>query len=198
MSQMSNPYTSSLYEVENLDTLSYLPSDSSQVFTTESASVCQQTLTSRTVTSLPKIPLLPDSLERVGPDRKKEWVIYSNMTQNDFLSWWFDTQFGAKRGIRWDGHGHYSGVWKDFDMVAHYITGEAKVRCKRCGKILEHPNRKKDNGQSIGTKSLTRHIGGPRCLKSSNNAAKQPHIGKMIEKMVNYLPINYYSANSVF
>jgi hypothetical protein len=111
-----------MYEAESLDTPSYPPSDSLQDFTAEARSASQQTLTSTTATSLPKLPSLPDFLERVGPDRIKEWVIYSEMTQTDFLSWWFDTQFRAKRGIRWDGHGHYSGVWKDFDMVAHYIT----------------------------------------------------------------------------
>jgi hypothetical protein len=78
-------------------------------------------------------------------------------------------------------------------MVAHYTTGEPKVRCKRCGKSLEHPNRKKESRTSIGIKPLTRHVSGPGCSRASNKSVNQPLIGKMIEKMVSTLRYTYSS-----
>lgn len=182
-SRFSNAEASSasLFDTESVDTLSYLPSDYLPLDS-------QQTIASTDATSLSQQleASPPETLKRVGSTRFKEWVIYSDTMESEFLSWWFDTQFGIKKNVRWDGKSHYSEVWNDFDMVAHYITGEPKVRCKNCGKILEHPNTKKDGRHSIGTKSLARHINGPSCSKRSKGLA-QPHIGKMMQKIVSIL-----------
>lgn len=172
--------SSSLYQGDDLDQLSsFLPSDTLRSSPEPSGSY--QTLLSTGTPSLALPDSIPYTLQRVG-DRRKTWVLYTEMTSAEFLNWWFDTQFGAaddeKKKMHWDGRGHHSDIWVHFEQVAHYITGEPKVMCKRCEKILDHPNHTLN-----GTNALRRHLKTELCRKG-RQAAKQLSIQRLMEQAV--------------
>jgi hypothetical protein len=174
---LSDTGPSSLYD----GTISYIPSDDFQVFTEEPL-FSQQTVVSGSNSEFRQPLLIPASLERTGSGPKKPYVLYSNMTKKDFVEWWLQTQFGtqqhSKKKFRWDAR-QLSDVWKSFDQVAHYQTGEPKVICQRCGRILEHPQ------QSLnGTTSMKRHLEGGLCQKTAIETRKQPSIQLSLQDMV--------------
>lgn len=84
-----------------------------------------------------------------------------------------------KKKIYWDGAKHHSDIWAHFDQVAHYTSGEPKVMCRKCGKILHHPNY-----TSNGTNSLRRHWKSDGWPKATNKAVKQPSIQKLMQDAV--------------
>lgn len=47
-------------------------------------------------------PLIPSSLDRVGLDRRKLFVLYTDIANDDFVKWWLQTDFGKKKRIRWE------------------------------------------------------------------------------------------------
>jgi hypothetical protein len=100
------------------------------------------------------------------------------MTKNDFVNWWLNTDFGSKpeaKRIHWDKQGYLSDVWSHFDQVAHPSTGQPKVMCKQCGKLLDHPNFTKN-----GTNALRRHWRKGNCKP----APKQSGIKQIIQQVV--------------
>lgn len=123
----------------------------------------QVTLTSIPDTELIQPPPIPTALERVGPDRYKSFILYNDMSKDDFLHLWLQTEQGSKQGssrvnaddgenaktLHWDGTGNTSDIWTHFKQMAHCTAGLPKVMCERCGKVLEHPN-----WSSNGTHSL--------------------------------------------
>lgn len=44
----------------------------------------------------------PDYFTRVGPGRKKSYVLYDVMFHNDWVDCWLETGFGKKSKIHWD------------------------------------------------------------------------------------------------
>ena len=38
----------------------------------------------------------PPSIKRVGPDREKEWALWSDMSKTEFIEWWLTTQYRMK------------------------------------------------------------------------------------------------------
>lgn len=131
---------------------------------------------------------IPLSLERDGPDRKKSFILFSEMSKNEFVEWWLQTDFGSKLGhqgkIRWDAK-HTSNAWKNFDQVAHYITGEPKVLCQRCKKTLPHPHY-----TGHGTNSMGRHLSGEKCQKSTGRTLHQQDLHQSLQSAVNPLILN--------
>ncbi|RHZ50298.1 uncharacterized protein CDV56_100590 [Aspergillus thermomutatus] len=116
----------------------------------------------------------PATLRRVGPDRKKSYVLYEDMSKEEYISWWIQTQYASiedqRKKIRWDGK-RSSDAWKNFNQVAHHISGQPKVMCRRCGTVLPHPHE-----HSNGTNSMKRHYTGEKCRRAANNAAEQQSI----------------------
>ncbi|OGE48028.1 hypothetical protein PENARI_c033G10472 [Penicillium arizonense] len=88
------------------------------------------------------------------------------MSHSDWVDWWLQTDYGSKSKISWDVT-HVSGIWKDYFQVAHSADGAAKVMCKRCCAILEHPyTTKKDANRKVGrhsTTTMTRHLKTTAC-----------------------------------
>jgi hypothetical protein len=85
ISQLSDAYASSTYELDLLDNLTLpAPEDS-----TTDPSYSQQTLASIPCSS-PSQPLQPPSfpsfLQRVGPDRRKPYFLYSHMSKDQFVA----------------------------------------------------------------------------------------------------------------
>ena len=164
MSLLSDIYSSSIYEGEVINSLPYLQSDDLSAFPSE-LTASQQTVTSNTDLSFTQPISIPPSLQRVGPDRRKTWILFDNMSKKEFLEWWFETQSGVSQSqqlkgkkLQWDSVGYHSKVWAKFDQVAHYITGEPKAMCKQCGRIIDHPNH-----SSNGTSALWRHLKADKC-----------------------------------
>jgi hypothetical protein len=184
MSQLINFLSLSHCDTDPMDSISYIPFDDHQGGFSEVISNSQDTVPpSTTLDSFPRPNPIPDSLQRVGPGRKKDWVLYTEMYNEEFINWWFETQEGSKKRIRWDSN-LTSKVWKEWNQVAHHITGEPKAMCTRCLKVLEHPNRKNNQGHSIGTKSLNRHFNGPHCQMAAGNTLKQPSIQQLMNEKV--------------
>lgn len=151
-------FTSSLYDVE-FDDSAYPTSSNCSATPTES----QQIIDILEPSFLrPAIPSSTRSIfERVGPARRKLYFLYDEMTHNDWVEWWLQTDYGSKSKISWDSN-HLSDIWKHYVQVAHSVDGTAKVMCKRCSAILEHPYtiKKDTNGKDErhGTTTMTRHI----------------------------------------
>ncbi|KAJ5681614.1 uncharacterized protein N7477_001554, partial [Penicillium maclennaniae] len=57
-------------------------------------------------------PLIPASLQRVGPSRSLAYILYSEMSKDDF---------------------------EQFNQVANAKTGKLGVKCRQCQKVLNHP-----------------------------------------------------------
>jgi hypothetical protein len=173
LSLFSDAGPSSIWENDTTDTRSHLQSDDLQPFTPD-LSCSQQTITSAPETDFLRPLSAPASLHRVGPDRKKSYILYSDMGKDEFVIWWLQTQYASqqdqRKKIRWNAK-HHSDVWKHFDQVAHHTSGEPKVMCRRCGRILDHPQHTMN-----GTTSMKRHLEGGICQKTANNAARQRNI----------------------
>lgn len=138
----------------------------------------------RTTTSIPGSEFItpvsaPLTLERGGPPNKKLWVIRTEMNKEEFVLWWVQTQADeTQKRIRWDAK-RTSTAWEHFDQVAHFITGEPKVLCRRCGKTLPHPQ-----STANGTNSMKRHIAAGQCQRIANDRSKQKDIQESLQSMV--------------
>jgi len=188
MSPLSDIYSSSIYEGEVINSLPYLQSDDLSAFPSE-LTASQQTVTSNTDLSFTQPISIPPSLQHVGPDRRKTWILFDNMSKKEFLEWWFETQSGVSQSqqskgkkLQWDGVGYHSKVWAKFDQVAHYITGEPKAMCKQCGRIIDHPNH-----SSNKTSALWRHLKADKCQQYAAGAMKQPTIQQSMQQQAVYL-----------
>jgi len=200
-SQQSD-FASSLYDGD-IDTLTYLAPSNQPVTPAQSSS--QQTFDVFDSEFLrPVIPLVvPSSLTRVGPDRRKAFVLYNEMTHSDWVDWWLQTDYGRKSKIHWDSS-HQSDIWSHFPQVAHGTDGAPKVMCKRCGQILEPPYSlsKGADGkdQRHGLSTMKRHLKTAGCQKA--NKGHNAEITKFLKKGVGYTMYDYhyyyYFANSLW
>lgn len=178
-SQLSD-FASSLYGGD-LDDLSYI--STGQV--TPSAS--QHTIDSNF--RRPDDPLLiPPLLKRVGPDRRKGFILYDTMSHNDFVDWWLETDYGRKSKLKWDSNRH-TEIWNSYHQVAQGIDGAPKVMCKRCGKILEHPYTLSPNSigkaQYHGTSTIQKHRKTAGCLRSEKG--KKAEITNFLQREVYFI-----------
>ncbi|OQE11891.1 hypothetical protein PENFLA_c070G01346 [Penicillium flavigenum] len=139
MSQFSDAGPSSRYE-SDADNLSFLRSDDAYLFTPESPSSQQTTASVQDSPFLrpPPPPSIPQSLGRVGPNRTKNFILYSAMNKADFMDWWLQTMAAAKRDeapkgdpgrkFEWDGTRKHSTSWENLDQVAHIDTVDSCTR----------------------------------------------------------------------
>lgn len=148
----------------------YPESDDLQLFT-PILSCSEQTIASAPESEFLQPVYAPLSLQRVGPDRKKSFVLYSEMSKNEFINWWLQTQNGSQpdlqRRIRWNAK-RISDAWKHFDQVAHHISGELMIMCRLCGVTLPHLNR-----TANGTNTMKRHPEIEKCRKAAKDSSRQ-------------------------
>ena len=102
-SQFSDHYPSSIFEDNPLDNLSFLPSDSLQLLN-PGTSYGQKTPNSTPDVNFtrPGLPLsIPEILKRVGPQKKKIYILWTEMVNHEFVTWWLNTEYGSqmKRNI---------------------------------------------------------------------------------------------------
>jgi hypothetical protein len=97
-SQHSNVFLSSLYD--DTDSIPYLTPENPQLFTPELSS-SQQTFNSFEQDFLRPQPhlLIPSLFKRVGPDRRKAYVLYDNMMNTEWVEWWLKTDCGKTSKI---------------------------------------------------------------------------------------------------
>lgn len=190
-SQQSDSLSSSIYD-SNIDNIAYLPSDAPQLLTSDLSS-SQQTFDSFDPEFLrPRPPpLIPSSLTRVGPDRRKAYVLYDEMVYTDWVDWWLQTDFGKQSKIRWDSK-HQSDVWKAFHQVANGSDGAPKVMCKRCGQILEHPQTLcQGTNMRHGTSTMNKHLKGINCRKATRSSARKSDITRFMRATVSSILLSY-------
>ncbi|KAI1829204.1 hypothetical protein DTO027I6_9899 [Penicillium roqueforti] len=86
----------------------------------------QQTIESTPASELLH-PMISSSLERFGND----WIVYSEMSKEDFIFWWLQTIPGNELLERnksfWDRSRSHSEAWNSFKQVAHTVTGDPKI-----------------------------------------------------------------------
>lgn len=112
-SQNSDIVLSSLYD--DTDSVLYLTSDPPQLFTPE-PSGSQQTFDLFDQDFIrPQARLsIPLCLKRVGPDRRKNYVLYDRTMHSEWVDWWLETGCGKTSKVRWDTN-HQAESWQHFD-----------------------------------------------------------------------------------
>lgn len=177
MSQPSDRLIPSLFDTDSIDAFTNIVSDD----ITPDLSISQQSFTSETdyTQFRPPAPPPPPSLQRVGPNRNKPYILYTDMTSKEFVHWWLKTEYGSKKRIRWESSRRSSSMWENFEQVAQAHDGKAKLMCKRCGGVLDHPH-----NHEHGTSTMARHTKGAQCRNSSASRTKQKGIMSMIHDAV--------------
>jgi hypothetical protein len=115
MSQFSDSFLPSLCDSESIDTFTNLLPDD----LTPDLFYSAQSLNSDIdyPQFRPFVPP-PPSLQRIGPDRKKSYVLYTTMSKKEFIDWWLESEYGAKNRIRGDSYRLFSSMWDSFNQVA--------------------------------------------------------------------------------
>ena len=155
ISQFSDHYPSSVYEDASLGSFPFLSSDGPQPLI-PGASYGQQTPASTSITefSQPLVPpAIPNTLERVGPEKQKNYILWTEMVNTESVVWWLKTEFGSQMKRNIFENKRQAECWKHFYQVAFIQDGSPKVMCKICGQILSHPA----NGHR-GTSSMNKHF----------------------------------------
>ncbi|KAL4732868.1 hypothetical protein BDV11DRAFT_176238 [Aspergillus similis] len=105
MSQLSNIYPSSSYDVVLTDTFSTsgLHSDGPLLTTAKVPFIEEPAFNANTDLCQPII--IPFSLTRVGPGRRKDYILNNSISKDDFITWWLQTTHGKDLGgqkFKWD------------------------------------------------------------------------------------------------
>ncbi|RHZ43507.1 uncharacterized protein CDV56_100702, partial [Aspergillus thermomutatus] len=124
-SQFSDHYPSSIFEENPLDNLSFLPSDGP--FNPLYGKNTPNSTPNVSFTRPALLPAIPETLERVGPPKKKIYILWTEMVNDDFVAWWLKTEYGSemKRNI-FEGK-HHAESWDHFHQVAAIQDGSPKV-----------------------------------------------------------------------
>lgn len=116
----------------------------------------------------------PVTLRRVGPQRRKNWILYEPEQHREFLEWWEKTEYGRKLNgdgqsqVKWSTDSRHAEVWKHFDQVADIDSGRPRVFCPSCLTLLDHPQHKKN-----GTSAMSRHQRSNSCRKGKKRGSHQ-------------------------
>lgn len=171
MSQTSDVYPSSVIEGVGIDELQYLIPDDTP-FT--SPFLSSQPTFDTTLDTPRRVPLAPESLTRIKPDRVNQFLLYEDKMSKEFVTWWPQTDYGRKKRINWGGR-HQPNCWDGFEQVAYTKDGKPGVMCTRCRKVLDHPA----TGHT-GTSSMHKHLKGPQCQKRTG----KPSIHRLLVQAV--------------
>jgi hypothetical protein len=102
-SQFSDNYPLSIFEDNHVDNLTFLSSDDLQLFNPNTL-YGQHTPGSTPNVGFAQLALPPaisETLEHVGPRKKKTYVLWTEMVNDEFVAWWLKTEYGSqtKRNI---------------------------------------------------------------------------------------------------
>lgn len=151
-SQFSDHYPSSAFEDNPVDTLSFFTSDGP--FNFDGRESGETPTSTHDINFIRPVipPVIPETLERIGPSKRKNYILWTEMVNEDFVIWWLKTEYGSKvkRNI-FEGK-HNAECWDHFHQIAAIQDGSPKVICKNCDHILAHPADK-----HRGTSTMNRH-----------------------------------------
>lgn len=143
------------------------------------------------------VPTASDELPRGGSHN--ECYKWSTNHVDAFETWWKETQWfqtnqaNRKSVPNW-GSSKNAANWDHFEEGALRSTGEPKIICKRCDKVIAHTFR-------IGTSAMSSHIQTAGCMKvAKGKGLKQPTVVEGFKAGVR-LPANYqelYTTNIIF
>ncbi|OQD75278.1 hypothetical protein PENANT_c155G02862 [Penicillium antarcticum] len=184
MSQLSNPFSASLFEGEGgfSDNPSYFVPDDTP-FSSPIPPQSQQTLDTTPGPSFlhgsaPQ-PIIPNNLTRVHPSKTETCLVYEEMSAHAFVAWWLQTDYGRKKRINWDTKLR-SSCWEGFMQVADIRTGKPAVMCTRCKAVLRHPATSRS-----GTSSMNHHLKSVQCQRARPTRT----VKEMIEKSALNSPV---------
>lgn len=118
----------------------------------------------------------------MGPQRRKNWILYQSALEREFLGWWEETEYGQKLNgdgqsqIKWSTESRHADVWKHFDQVADIDSGLPRVFCQACLTLLDHPQYKKN-----GTSAMSRHQKSNSCRKGKKRGSHQALISDSLQ-----------------
>lgn len=162
-SQFSDHYPSSAFEDNPRDTLSFFTIDGQ--FNLDR---CETPISTPEVNLLRPVipPVIPETLERVGPPKRKNYIRWTEMVNEDFIVWWLKTEYGSKMKRNIFEGKRNADCWDHFHQVAAVQDGSPKVICKNCDHILAHPADKR-----LGTSTMNRHLSqAGACWKGSTQS----------------------------
>jgi hypothetical protein len=133
----------------------------------------------------PSVPItIPSFFLRVGPNRRKDFVLYDKMAHTEWVEWWLQTDYGRKSKINWDAS-HGTQIWENFDQVASAQDGTPKIMCRRCAKILEHPYTLRVNldgrSQYHGTSGMSKHWKSNACVRYKGTERQKTDITQFLK-----------------
>ncbi|KAJ5743494.1 hypothetical protein N7533_010596 [Penicillium manginii] len=157
-------YSSSIFGDNPSDNLNFLSADT--LYTDTSTSALDPSPTQLLAVLSP-----PDNLQRVGPLRKQNYVLWTEMANDEFVAWWLQTEFGSriKRNI-FEGR-RQAECWKHFHQVAAIKDGAPKVLCKSCDHALHHPG-DGHRGTSTMNKHYSSSVNCRKMISQSNDIRK--------------------------
>jgi hypothetical protein len=172
-------YSSSIFGDNPSDNLNFLSADT--LYTDTSTSALDPSPTQLLAVLSP-----PDNLQRVGPLRKQNYVLWTEMANDEFVAWWLQTEFGSriKRNI-FEGR-RQAECWKHFHQVAAIKDGAPKVLCKSCDHALHHPG-DGHRGTSTMNKHYSSSVNCRKMISQSND------IRKLIRQGVSIPSISFFS-----
>lgn len=162
----SDHYHSSIFEDTPSDNLDFLSSDPLYAYASASAP-------DPSPTQLAAVLSPPDTLQRIGPLRKQNYVLWTEMANDEFVAWWLKTEFGSRINRNIFESKRQAECWSHFHQVATIQDGAPKVLCKTCNHTLYHPA----DGHR-GTSSMNKHY------LSSVNCRKMAPKSKDIRKLI--------------
>jgi len=118
----------------------------------------------------PRIPSETDIIEDNDPNKlpglhyenqrgRHRCIVYEKSQLPAFTEWWtkadyaLQSQQANSKQFKWGSDHRKADSWKHFEEAATFPGGSPKVRCKKCGLLLEHPYR-----SNQGTNSMKRHF----------------------------------------
>jgi hypothetical protein len=100
MSQTSDIYPSSAIEGVGIDDLQYLvPDDTPSTSLFPSSQLTFNTTLDTLLIPPRTVPLAPENLTRIKPDRVNEFLLYEDKMSKEFVAWWLQTDYGRKKRI---------------------------------------------------------------------------------------------------
>lgn len=97
-SQFSDNYPSLIFEDNPDDNLTFLSSDNLQIY--NPATLYGQHTPGSTPSlgfSRPALPPpIPETLEHVGPRKKKTYLLWTEIVNDEFVTWWLQTEYGSQ------------------------------------------------------------------------------------------------------
>jgi len=104
------------------------------------------------------------------------FAMFHHSTRVPFIAWfhttaWYKDQPHSQVPL-FTSYPKASLLWETFDEIAHKDSGQCKLLCRKCQKVIEHP-RTRNQG---GTSGMQSHLQSSQCQKSAPHSGQQSQI----------------------